>query len=469
MTHRNLLAACGLLLAACFIGFVEAQNKTDQNGDALPPGALARMGTMRWRHGDVVTFVAATPDGKAVLTASQDGILRLWDRATGKVIRRFDVNPGVQPGAGPRAGVMVWSARSAGTGRIALSQDGKFFAIALPNNAIQQWDVETGKEIRQIKGPQTGANTIVISPDGKAIAVRGYDGATHVLETATGNEILQIKNNPPAGGARVLGGGGGNGAAGVAFSPDGKAIATAEMEFNINNMQRKLNTYVKITGLKDGKEILQIDSTPNTVAGLAYSPDGKILAHTNGNTIYLRDAANGKEIRQITLPSSPTKLLFAPDSKAIAAKGHDQIIRVFETANGKSIHSLGDAVVAGGNQIVFVGGMSSEARDFAFTDQGKTIVAGAGQTVRFFNLATGKEQASAPSGHHGPVLAVVMTPDGKTLVSRGADHVIRRWDAVTGKELGSLAEPKGTTGSRLLASDEAPRLPSPMPTAPSAF
>jgi WD40 repeat protein len=130
--------------------------KTDQAGDPLPAGALARMGTLRWRHGDIVSYVAFTPDGKAVLTATNDNTFRLWDRETGKEIRRFDskAQP-LQPGA-LRPGVMVgWTANGRNQSPRALSPDGKVLAVVLLNNAIQFWNVETGKEIRHIKGPRS--------------------------------------------------------------------------------------------------------------------------------------------------------------------------------------------------------------------------------------------------------------------------------------------------------------------------
>ena len=66
-----------------------AQTKADENGDPLPAGAIARMGTLRWRHADAVNYVAYTPDGKMVLTAGQDNVIKLWERDSGKEIRRL--------------------------------------------------------------------------------------------------------------------------------------------------------------------------------------------------------------------------------------------------------------------------------------------------------------------------------------------------------------------------------------------
>src|SRR5262245_19678088 len=78
-------------------GEASAPPRTDRYGDRLPAGALARLGTLRWRHGAAVNYVAFTPDGKSVLTASQDNIIRLWDLKTGKEVRRFETRQAGKP------------------------------------------------------------------------------------------------------------------------------------------------------------------------------------------------------------------------------------------------------------------------------------------------------------------------------------------------------------------------------------
>src|SRR5581483_6780781 len=77
------------------------------HGDALPAGAVARLGTTRWRHGATIHFVAFGPEGKTLLTAGQDGTVRVWDTATGKEVRRFTrpapaaVRPPARSGTAP--------------------------------------------------------------------------------------------------------------------------------------------------------------------------------------------------------------------------------------------------------------------------------------------------------------------------------------------------------------------------------
>src|SRR5260370_673975 len=174
------------------------------------------------------------------------------------------------------------------------------------------------------------------------------------------------------------------------------------MEFGM----QKTSIYLKLSDTQTGKEIRQIDASKGGVTSVAFSPDGKMLAYGTGNTIHLREADGGKEIRTIENKNPIAGLAFASDSKTLAAKGRDQVIRLYETDTGKSIHELGQATGPAGNQAVFrlLGFGLPEVRDFAFSHDNKVVAAGSGQTVRFWNVSTGKEQAYT-GGHRGPISA----------------------------------------------------------------
>src|SRR5262249_1940717 len=61
----------------------------DLHADPLPAGAVARLGTLRWRHAGQTTFAAFLPDGKTVLSAGADFTLRVWEYPSGKELRRI--------------------------------------------------------------------------------------------------------------------------------------------------------------------------------------------------------------------------------------------------------------------------------------------------------------------------------------------------------------------------------------------
>ncbi len=125
-----------------------------------------------------MTFVAFALDGKAVVTASQDGTLRLWDRATGKELRRFPVPEGKNPPVMPPRAVGGWVGMKRGPGVVSLSRDGKVLALAAasPGQGIVLWDVATGEQLRQFKVLAGGVGGLAFTPDGKTLVVARAPG-----------------------------------------------------------------------------------------------------------------------------------------------------------------------------------------------------------------------------------------------------------------------------------------------------
>src|SRR4051812_32046951 len=109
------LLASSLLGMALTAGPGQCQpDAKDLLGDALPPGAVARLGTSRCRHDTTIVFAGFHPGGKSVISASSDGVIGVWEFPSGKEIRRFESVPTTLQG-GPAASVT----------KASLSPDGK--------------------------------------------------------------------------------------------------------------------------------------------------------------------------------------------------------------------------------------------------------------------------------------------------------------------------------------------------------
>jgi WD40 repeat protein len=413
-------------------GGEKAKARADLHGDPLPSGALARLGTLRWRHGAAITYVAFTPDRKALLTAAQDNSLRLWDLKTGKEIRRFE--------KAPAAGAVAFNPGYGNGSGVALSPDGKTLATIIRFDRVQLWDVTTGKELREIAVPPGNVNSLVFSPDSKTLAGRGYQPTTRLWEVATGKELRQFTaaaNNPGGGGVVFVGGAGGPN---LAFSPDGKLLVAPHSFFANPNIKTSFVFWETATG----KEVRQLKiDQPGGVSTFACSPDGKVLAYGSGAAVHLIAADTGKELSNIQGQRfGLNALIFSPDSKTLAVKSpYDPQVRLYETATGKLRLALGQPPALNNGGIVFWGGLAMG--NLAFSPDGKQLAVGGSNAVQMWDTLTGQE-AGLPGGHRGEVTDLAVLAGG-LVATKGADNTVRLWDAATGKERHQFLAPAGAS------------------------
>jgi len=144
----------------------------DANGDPLPESAIARFGTLRFRHGEYVRSVAFSPDGKEIATSSYDGTIRFWDPATGKELRRF-------PAVLNNPGKISYLA----DGKELLVVEGTWYESRANDDfsGIRIWDIATGQPARVLSKHRNrhDAPKVAVSPRGDRIAL-GYNNGFYV-------------------------------------------------------------------------------------------------------------------------------------------------------------------------------------------------------------------------------------------------------------------------------------------------
>jgi RNA polymerase sigma factor (sigma-70 family) len=408
--------------------------RADFHGDPLPAGAMARLGTVRWRHGGLVAALAFADGGKEVVTAGPDGCVRVWDAATGKQLRRL----GEERPADPDFDTLLRPA--------AITADGRVAAL-VARDGLHVWDVVAGKELRRIALRNGTCPALALAPDGKKLLVVDADRKPVLWDVASGKPVgrLEMPAQPP-GADPALRDNWLYEPRQPVFSTDGKRIAVI-----CDATAVREEAVVKLWDAVTGKELREIIAPagppaddPLPAAMPAFSADGKVLAWaTPGSILRLVDPATDKQILTIPLGKEawPVCMAFSSDGKRLAALTADDRVRLYDARSGKEERAAGKQGAGGNNYL-------AGAAVLAFSPDGKTLArAYGGNAVRFWDADTGApgtalQVREGPAGHDGAIMEIAVSADGRTVTTSGADQTFRRWDPATGKELARVVQPE---------------------------
>jgi WD40 repeat protein len=248
------------------------------------------------------------------------------------------------------------------------------------------WDAANGQELLTFTGhaeaPRVGnvfagIMAVAFSPDGKQVASAGADGQALLWDVETGEIVLALQVHPA-----------GIGVTRVAFSPDGTRLAAASDFVSVTDHPQGGDPLVTVWDLPSGQELYTVTGLPNRALALAFSPDGtKLAIGEYGDFVKVYDAASGEEV--LSLAGDHTRVLavaFSPDSALLATGG--------------------------------------------------------AELPKLWDLATGQELATFP-GHTSMVNGLAFSPDGSRLASSSIDGTTRVY-AVDVEELIALAQSRLT-------------------------
>jgi NACHT domain- and WD repeat-containing protein len=435
-------------------------------------------------HNNSVQALAATPDGRLLVSASWDRTVRVWDLMTGRAVHVLEGHEqyvesvavtwdGTRAVSGSVDGtVRVWDL-TLGTMTdvfyvgepvvgIAVHPDGQRLAIAIPSRVLVR-SLDTGRVLRVVAeddaertfdragisamsgrvgmtfmGNERDIVSLAVAPNGGRLFT-GRIGGTLEWWDLTGNGARsgtftdEEVGNTAAHRGPVWA---------IAPTPDGTAVVSGGEDGT-----------ARIWETGSGNRRCTLDGHDGPVHAVAVTPDGSgVVTASRGTTVRVWDTSTGSQVGVLRGHGSGVYSAVAlPGGSLIASGSEDRTIRVWPLPELGSSHDEDQPIILRGHEE----GVMSLAALADGTD--RVVSASQDRTLKIWDVQT-RTAVLTLEGHVADVLGVATTRDGHVIVSAG-DNTLRVWDSATGDEvahwsahfLGANCVAVSTTGDRVLS------------------
>ena len=391
-------------------------------------------------HQEVLTAVQFNPRGDRIITTSADKTARLWDAKSGREIKKFVGHQG-----------KIQS--------VIVSPDGRQLLTASVDRTARLWDMKSGRELVKFVGHQGEVNLALFSPDRRTILTASQDQTARIWDVKSGQELRQLvghKNNIPS----------------AQFSPDGTQVVTASHDRT-----------VRIWNPKSGREIMRFNAHKGNVNMAQFSPDGtRIVSASDDKTARVWGLKSGREFLRLTAHQFPVRsAIFSPSKLHIVTASDDNTARVWDAGTGYEISTLSGhektvnsaKFSRNGRQIITVSndktakiwdnqnpknllrfiGHKASIDSLDISPNGQQIAtASDDQTARIWDMKTQSEIMKL-TGSRSKIWSVAFSPNGQQVVTASDDRIVRVWDVASGKILVKLIGHTGITTSARFSPD----------------
>lgn len=401
-------------------------------------------------HNNRVFSAKFSPDGKSVVTVSEDKTAKIWDVGTGQIINSIEGKidfTNEMPVLSPD-----------GMNILMISDNDKADSINTDSElesykrVLDIRDVRTGKIIQNIEGRVNDFILISFNPDGKYLVTTAADGTARVWKVSNGELLYTL-----AGSTMVDN----NNIPGVIFSADGRKMATIGLDM-----------VVKVWDFFTGKLLGRMKAEVEEIVSAAFNPDGKMFAALSFDSqVLVWDAASGKLLKKIIEKGEGfSSLTFTSEGKSIVISSRVygfSIIRDIRTEkilytvngdsplafspDGKSLATtsnipwvLGSSIQDGipkiwdirnGRLLHRLKGATSWVSLASFNPDGQNLITNSWDwTAKVWDLKYGKIKHNL-AGHGQNVESIQYSPDGSKVLTTSNDKTAKIWDTGSGKLL----------------------------------